>query len=84
MLSNIESIILRISKKFKKGNKMNLNDPTRTRTWNFLIRSETLYPLGHEASRLMLSNIESIILRISKKVKKGNEMNSDDPTRTRN
>ena len=26
------------------------NDPTRTRTWNLLIRSVTPYPLGHEAN----------------------------------
>ena len=24
-------------------------DPARTRTWNLLIRSQTPYPLGHEA-----------------------------------
>ena len=26
------------------------NDPTRSRTWNLPIRSETPYPLGHEAN----------------------------------
>ena len=26
------------------------NDPARTRTWNLLIRSQTPYPLGHEAA----------------------------------
>ena len=27
-------------------------DPARTRTWNLLIRSQTPYPLGHEADML--------------------------------
>ena len=27
-------------------------DPARTRTWNLLIRSQTPYPLGHEADTL--------------------------------
>lgn len=27
-------------------------DPARTRTWNLLIRSQTPYPLGHEAETM--------------------------------
>ena len=39
-------------KNHQKNIKWNINlaiDPTRIRTWNLLIRSETPYPLGHEA-----------------------------------
>ena len=36
---------------FKKNERFKLKkyDPARTRTWNLLIRSQTPYPLGHEA-----------------------------------
>ena len=30
-----------------------MHDPTRTRTWNLLIRSQTPYPLGHEAKTFL-------------------------------
>ena len=36
---------------FKQNERFKLKryDPARTRTWNLLIRSQTPYPLGHEA-----------------------------------
>ena len=36
---------------FKQNKRFKLKkyDPARTRTWNLLIRSQTPYPLGHEA-----------------------------------
>ena len=30
------------------------HDPARTRTWNLLIRSQTPYPLGHEADKVYI------------------------------
>ena len=37
------------SLKQNERTKCEKNDPARTRTWNLLIRSQTPYPLGHEA-----------------------------------
>ena len=37
--------IQKIQRLFRQNN----SDPTRTRTWNLLIRSQMPYPLGHGA-----------------------------------
>ena len=48
-LFNFLSIKVMRSFKQNERTKCEKNDPARTRTWNLLIRSQTPYPLGHEA-----------------------------------
>ena len=46
--------LIKVMRSFKQNErtKCEKNDPARTRTWNLLIRSQTPYPLGHEADIL--------------------------------
>ena len=47
-----------VSVNFATGKKKKVqNDPGRTRTCNLLIRSQTPYPLGHEAEHRLLVNV---------------------------
>ena len=43
--------LIKVMRCFKQNErtKCKKHDPARTRTWNLLIRSQTPYPLGHEA-----------------------------------
>ena len=42
------------SLKQNERTKCEKHDPARTRTWNLLIRSQTPYPLGHEADKVYI------------------------------
>ena len=55
------------------------NDPTRTRTWNVLIQSETPYPLGHEANCYLPKSFPQGIFLKARWSFKGK---NSDPTRT--
>ena len=43
--------LIKVMRSFKQNERTKCKkyDPARTRTWNLLIRSQTPYPLGHEA-----------------------------------
>ena len=56
------------------------NDPTRTRTWNLLIRIETAYPLGHEANCDLPKSFPQCIFLKARWSFKGK---NSDPARTR-
>ena len=49
--STIFFYLTKVMRCFKQNErtKCKKHDPARTRTWNLLIRSQTPYPLGHEA-----------------------------------